>query len=99
MVPVRVARAFRLPIIAVTSALALSGCMRTATPVAVAQSADLDSIAYGPPIGAPAQVVAASSDGAISALRTAFASSPRPAVYAAPVVAYAAPAPVRYDAA
>src|SRR5947208_7508543 len=100
MVPVRVARAFRLPIIAVTAALALSGCMRTATPVAVAQPADLDSIAYGPPISAPAQVVAASSGGAISALRTAFASSPRPAVYAAPaVVAYAAPAPVRYDAA
>jgi len=100
MVPVRVARAFRLPIIAVTAALALSGCMRTATPVAVAQPADLDSIAYGPPISAPAQVAAASSGGAISAHRTAFASSPRPGVYAAPVpVAYAAAAPVRYDAA
>jgi len=97
---VRVARAFRLPIIAVTAALALSGCMRTATPVAVAQPADLDSIAYGPPISAPAQVAAASSGGAISAHRTAFASSPRPGVYAAPVpVAYAAAAPVRYDAA
>ena len=96
----RVARAFRLPIIAVTAALALSGCMRTATPVAVAQPADLDSIAYGPPISAPAQVAAASSGGAISAHRTAFASSPRPGVYAAPVpVAYAAAAPVRYDAA
>ena len=100
MVPVRVARAFRLSIIAVTAALALSGCMRTATPVAVAQPADLDSIAYGPPISAPAQVAAASSGGAISAHRTAFASSPRPGVYAAPVpVAYAAAAPVRYDAA
>src|SRR5712675_1712058 len=101
MVPVRVSRAFRLPIIAVTAALALSGCMRTATPVAVvAQPADLDSFAYGPPISAPAQVVAASSGGAISAHRTAFASSPRPGVYAAPVpVAYAAAAPVRYDAA
>src|SRR5712671_2085237 len=100
MVPVRVARAFRLPIIAVTAALALSGCMRTATPVAVAQPADLDSIAYGPPISAPAQVAAASSGGAISAHRTAFASSPRPGVYAAPVpVAYAAAAPVRYDSA
>jgi len=100
MVPVRVAHAFRLPIITVAAALVLSGCMRTAAPVAVAQPADLDSIAYGPPAGAPPQVVAASSGGAIGALHTAFASSPRPAVYATPaVVAYAAPAPDRYDAA
>jgi polysaccharide export outer membrane protein len=97
MVPVRVARAFRLPIITVAAALALSGCMRTAAPVAVAQPADLDSIAYGAPASAPPQVVVASSGGA---LHTAFASSPRPAVYAAPaIVAYAAPAPVSYDAA
>jgi polysaccharide export outer membrane protein len=100
MVPVRVARAFRLPIIAVTAALALSGCMRTATPVAVAQPDDLDSIAYGAPAGAPPPVVAASGGGAIGAHRAAFASSPRPAVDAAPaIVAYAAPAPVRYDTA
>ena len=44
----RVARAFRLPIIAITTALALSGCMRTTGPVAVAEpQGDLDSIAYG----------------------------------------------------
>ena len=44
----RVARAFRLPITAVMAALALSGCMRTAGPVAVAQpQGDLDSMAYG----------------------------------------------------
>jgi polysaccharide biosynthesis/export protein len=48
MAPVRVARAFRLPIIAITTALALSGCMRTTGPVAVAEpQGDLDSIAYG----------------------------------------------------
>ena len=95
----RVARAFRLPIIAVAFALALTGCMRTTAPVAVGQSADLDSIAYGAPVAAPPQVVVDSSGGgAISALRTTFASSPYPAVYAAPApVAYAAPAPVRYD--
>jgi polysaccharide export outer membrane protein len=97
---VRVVRAFRLPIIAVAAALALSGCMRTAAPVAVAQPADLDSTAYGPIASAPPQAVAASSAGATGAPRAAFASSPRPAVDAAPaVVAYAAPAPVRYDSA
>jgi polysaccharide export outer membrane protein len=48
MAPVRVVRAFRLPIIAITTALALSGCMRTTGPVAVAEpQGDLDSIAYG----------------------------------------------------
>jgi len=48
MAPVRVARAFRLPIIAIMTALALSGCMRATDPVAVAPpQGDLDSIAYG----------------------------------------------------
>jgi polysaccharide export outer membrane protein len=96
---VRVLRPFRLPIVAVAAALALSGCMRSAAPVAVAPRADLDAIAYGPPLAAPAPVVVDSSGGgAISAIRGAFAASPRPVVYAAPVpVAYAAPAPVRYD--
>jgi polysaccharide export outer membrane protein len=109
MAPVPVARAFFLPILA---ALALSGCMHTASPVAVAPSGDLDAMAYGGPNGlpmsAPAPVVDNSGGGAISALRNAMANSPR-AVYAAapepaPVVdpmpaAYAAtPMPVRYDA-
>ncbi len=44
----RVVHAFRLPIIAALTALALSGCMRTPAPVAMAQSqSDLDSMAYG----------------------------------------------------
>jgi polysaccharide export outer membrane protein len=101
MVKVRVARAFRLPIIAAIAALALSGCMHATGPVAVAQpQSDLDSLAYGP---APAGYVSPSSDvadsgGAISALRHAFAEAPRRA-YAAPApVAYAAaPAPAPYD--
>jgi len=94
---VRVSRAFRLPIIAVAAALALSGCMRSAAPVAVAPQADLDSIAYGPPAAPPAAVVVGSGGGAIGALRSAFAA-PRPVVYAASApVAYAAPMPVRYD--
>src|SRR5271166_3219899 len=107
MAPVRVARAFRLPIIAATIALALSGCMQTAGPVAVAQpSSDLDYMAYGQPYR-PASAVAVDSSGggAISALRNSFASgsprsyasAPAPAAYAA--YAAAAPTPVRYDGA
>jgi polysaccharide export outer membrane protein len=85
-------------------ALALSGCVHTGPPVAVAQPrSDLDAIAYG---AAPAQayVVADSGGGgAISALRASFATVPlrgapvSPAVYAGPpMVSVAAPA---YDAA
>jgi polysaccharide export outer membrane protein len=102
MAPVRVARAFRFPITAIMTALALSGCMRTTGPVAVAPQGDLDSMAYGQSYGPPPRVVAADSrGGAIGALRSAFASSSRvsaaPVVVAAPV-AYVEPAPVRYDA-
>ncbi|WP_354067574.1 polysaccharide biosynthesis/export family protein [Bradyrhizobium sp. OAE829] len=79
------------------AALALSGCMRTAGPVAVAPQADLDAITYG---AAPVAVVDNSGGGAISAMRASFARAPRqvyapaPVVVAAPV-AYAEP--VRYD--
>ena len=105
----RVARAFRLPIIAAMTALGLSGCMHTSGPVATAQpQSDLDYMAYGQPYSAaPRGYVAASSNdggGAISALRASFASSrpamrlrlsrlPLPAAYAA------APMPVAHDAA
>jgi polysaccharide export outer membrane protein len=101
MALVRVARAFRLPITAILTALALSGCMRTTGPVAVAQpQGDLDSMAYGPTNARAPVAVANSGGGAISALRSAFAASPRnsyaalpaPAVYAAPV------GPIRHDA-
>lgn len=99
----RVVRAFRIPITAIITALALSGCMRTTGPVAVAPQGDLDSVAYGSPGSPPPQAVAADSGGgAIAALRTAFASAPRaappPIVMAAPV-AYVEPVPTRYDAA
>jgi polysaccharide biosynthesis/export protein len=106
MVPVRVARAFRLPIIAAMTALALSGCMSSTGPVAMAQpQGDLDSFAYGQPYYPASQRYVASpsgasdSGGAIAALRTAFASSPRRAYAAAPVGDAAAPMPVAYDAA
>jgi polysaccharide biosynthesis/export protein len=112
MAPVRVSRAFRLPIIAIAAALALSGCMHTTGPVAVAQpQSDLDYMAYGQPTNAaPAYAVAAPDSGgggAIAALRNSFASSPRayapaPVVYAAapaPMVYAAAPVPVAYDSA
>jgi len=94
---VRVARVFRLPIIAIMTALALSGCMRTAAPVAVAQPSDLDSIAYGQPYAAPPD--AADSGGAISALRASFAAAQRRSYAPVPVAYAAAPMPVRYDAA
>jgi polysaccharide biosynthesis/export protein len=99
MASVRVVRAFRLPITAIMTALALSGCMRTTGPVA--SQGDLDSIAYGQPSDPPPPSVVMASGGAIGALRTAFAASPRsappPVIMAAPA-AYAEPMPPRYDA-
>ena len=94
-------RAFRLPITAIITALALSGCMRTTGPVAVASQGDLDSMAYGQPNSPPPQAVAADSGGAVGALRAAFAAAPRApaAVVVAAPVAYVEPMPVRYDAA
>ncbi len=87
----RVARAFRLPIISAMAALALSGCTHTSGPVATVEpQGDLDSLAYGQPYGPAPRVAVASppgvadSGGAISALRASFAGpSPRyaPAAY------------------
>ena len=96
----RILRASPLSFFAAAVALALSGCVHTGPPVAVAQPrSDLDAIAYG---AMPAQAhVAAdtSGGGAISALRASFATAslraPREssAVYAGPqIVAVAAPA-------
>jgi len=101
MAPVRVVHAFRIPITAIITALALSGCMRTTGPVAVGPQGDLDSMAYGQPNSPPPQAVAADSGGAVGALRTAFAAAPRAsaAVVVAAPVAYVEPMPVRYDAA
>jgi polysaccharide export outer membrane protein len=107
MAPVRVARAFRLSITATMTALALSGCMRTTGPVAVAPQSDLDSMAYGQPYSPPPRAVAMDSgDGAIGALRSAFAAAPRGVSAPPPAqvaqVAYVEPmpvaAPARYDA-
>ena len=104
----RVVRAFRIPITAIITALALSGCMRTTGPVAVAPQGDLDSMAYGQSGGSPPQAVASNSGGgAIGALRAAFAA-PRPApvpvivaepppVVMAAQAAYVEPVPARYD--
>jgi polysaccharide biosynthesis/export protein len=102
MAPVRVVRAFRIPITAIIAALALSGCMRTTGPVAIGPQGDLDSMAYGQPNSPPPQAVAADSGGAVGALRAAFAATPRAApaaVVVATPVAYVEPVPVRYDAA
>jgi polysaccharide export outer membrane protein len=105
MAPVRVARAFRLPIIAAMTALALSGCMSTTGPVATAQpQSDLDAMAYGQPYPPSQGVVAsrsnvADSGGAIAALRASFAAAPqRSYAPTPPSYAYAAaPVPVAYD--
>jgi polysaccharide export outer membrane protein len=101
MAPVRVVRAFRIPITAIITALALSGCMRTTGPVAVGPQGDLDSMAYGLPNSPPPKAVAADFGGAVGALRAAFAAAPRgpAAVVVAAPVAYVEPMPVRYDAA
>ena len=108
----RVPRAFRLPIIAVTAALSLSGCMHTYGPVATVQPrSDLDYMAYGQPYSAgpsgyaaPANV--ADGGGALSALRNGFFAGQRRYYSSAPVappLVYAAapavPIPVAYDAA
>ncbi|MBH5370902.1 polysaccharide biosynthesis/export family protein [Bradyrhizobium glycinis] len=95
-----VARAFRwsnLASLAASAALALGGCMQTATPVAMVQPRpDLDSMAYGQPYNAPQPVVVANNGGgAIAALSNSFAASPAPMP-----VGYAAPmaVPVRNGA-
>src|SRR6202163_2768533 len=85
-------------------ALALSGCMRTSSPVAGLQpQGDLDSLAYGQPTK-PALEPASRSDvadsgGAISALRNSFAAAPRRSYAPVPVAYAAAPMPVAYDTA
>jgi polysaccharide export outer membrane protein len=103
MAPVRVARAFRLPIIAAMTALALSGCMHSTTPVAtVPPQSDLDAMAYGQPYRSdpaaarPSRSAVADSGGAISALRSSFAASPR-ATYAPAPAVYAAAMPAVHD--
>jgi polysaccharide export outer membrane protein len=100
MGPVRVARAFRLPITAALTALALSGCMRTPAPVAMAQpQSDLDSIAYGQAYTpAVSSSYVADSGGALGALRASFASGSL-RTYSAVPVGYAAPMPVAHDTA
>lgn len=83
-------RAFFLPVIVIAIATLLSGCMQTVSPVAVGEpQSDLDAMAYGPPPVSRPAAAAASSGGAIDAVRNAFAATSR-AGYATPVpVAYA----------
>jgi polysaccharide export outer membrane protein len=98
MAPVRVARAFLLPMIAIMAAPALSGCMQTTRPVAMAQpQSDLDSLAYGQPSNPGAASGVADSGGAISALRRSFAAAPRGAY--PPASATYAPTPASHAAA
>ena len=95
----RLARAFLLPVTACLAALALAGCMQTGQQVAYAPRSDLDAMTYGEPSYSsyPSYSLypsaSADSGGAIAALRTSFADSPRNAYAAATPAAYAA-APV-----
>jgi polysaccharide export outer membrane protein len=99
-------RGVRAVTLCLLAALALSGCMRTTAPVAVAQpQSDLDSLAYGQPYNPAAPDVASSpsdvadSGGAISALRNSFAAAPRRSYNPVPVAYAAAPMPAAFDAA
>jgi polysaccharide export outer membrane protein len=99
-------RGLRAAVLCLLAAAALSGCMSTSGPVAVAQpQSDLDSMAYGQPyypaspgyVSSPSGV--ADSGGAIAALRASFASTARRSYAPVPVGYAAAPAPVAYDTA
>src|ERR1700712_5499976 len=97
MALVPVVRAFQFSITVIMTALALSGCMRTAGPVAVAPQGDLDAMTYGAGPG-PVVVVDNSGGGAISALRSSFARTSRPVYGPAPVgvaAPVASPQPAR----
>ncbi|MBN8989329.1 MAG: polysaccharide export protein [Rhizobiales bacterium] len=76
------------------TALALSGCMRTTGPVAIAPQGDLDAMTYG---AVPVAAMDNSGGDTIGVPRPVYA--PAPAVAAAPVVAapLAYAEPVRYD--
>ena len=96
----RVARAFRLPVIAAAGALALGGCMQTAGPVAVAQPrADLDAMAYGQP-NSHSQPVVANKGGASAVSRNSLVATPVSVADAAPSAARAGlnDAPYHLDA-
>jgi polysaccharide export outer membrane protein len=84
MAPVRVARTSRLPIIAAFAALALSGCMQTASPLASASPSDLDFMAYGKPRHAAPVMAAADPGGTVGAVRASYAAAPMPASHTAP---------------
>src|ERR1700686_2986056 len=90
-------------IVCLLAGLALSGCMHSTTPVATAPpQSDLDAMAYGQPYRSdpaaapPSRSAGADSGGAISALRSSFAASPR-ATYAPAPAVYAAAMPVVHD--
>jgi polysaccharide export outer membrane protein len=76
MALVPVAPALRLPIIAAMAALALSGCMQTVGPVAIARApSELDSLAYGQPDRPAASGGTSSPSQAYAATRVAHATA------------------------
>ena len=93
----RLTRALLLPVTALLAALALAGCMQTGQQVAYAPRSDLDAMAYGQPSSYP--TASSDSGGAIAALRTSFASSPRNAYPPTPVASTPAQVANAYAAA
>ncbi|WP_315797207.1 polysaccharide biosynthesis/export family protein [Bradyrhizobium sp. SZCCHNRI3043] len=87
-------RALFVPVITVLSAILLSGCMQTISPVAAVQpQSDLDAMAYGTPSTGP--VAATGQGGAIPTLRNSFAAATRADAHVVP----AGYAPARRDSA
>ena len=75
----------RALIVCLFAALALAGCMQTASPVASAPPpSDLDFMAYGAPRHAPPVMAAAGSAGAFGAVRSSYAAAPLPPSHATP---------------
>jgi polysaccharide export outer membrane protein len=94
-------RGLRAVLVCLLIALACTGCMRRAAPVAVVQpQGSLDSMAYGQPTNAaPATSPVVNSGGAIAALRASYAAPRRSYIPAPAPAVYPVPIPVAYDAA
>src|ERR1700756_5417431 len=71
-------RGVRALIVCFSAALALSGCVQTASGVASAPPSDLDFMAYGRPQYAATAAAAPDSRGAIGAVRSSYAAAPLP---------------------
>ena len=74
-------RGVRALIVCLFAALALSGCMQAASPLASARPSDLDFMAYGEPHHATPAMAAV---GSLGAVRASYAAAPLPPSHTAP---------------